>query len=106
MKRLLQSKIDNVLRLMNITSSKDLKNQKFIMIASRKASQKELLFKENEFDAWKTCYDTINGFVYEDGYEYELLISIKKSSNMNIGKDTSLIRILTKTKKESYDLPN
>ncbi len=102
----LQSKIDTVLRMMNITSSKSLKNQKFIMIASKKASQKELLFKENEFDSWQTCYDNISGFVYEDGYEYELLISTKDSSKMATGEDKSLIRILTKTKKESYDLPN
>lgn len=45
------------------------------------APQKCMLIKEKIVDDWTTFYDQIEGFDYEEGYEYLLNVKIKKIKN-------------------------
>ena len=45
------------------------------------APQKCMLVKDKIVDPWSTYYGTIEGFDYEEGYEYLLKVKIKKIKN-------------------------
>jgi len=45
------------------------------------APQKCMLIKEKIVDDWSNFYDNIEGFTYEEGYEYLLNVKIKKINN-------------------------
>ncbi|MFD0701640.1 DUF4377 domain-containing protein [Myroides pelagicus] len=66
------------------------------------AEMKCLLVKETEDAPWELMYDTIEGFVYEEGYEYNL--EIRRENVTNPPADGSsiryvLIREISKVKK-------
>ncbi|WP_435260883.1 DUF4377 domain-containing protein [Tenacibaculum sp. nBUS_03] len=88
------------------TISKRQKNEKLITIASKRlvnninSIKKGILMKEKGINDWTLFNKEIKGFMYEDGYEYELIVS-----ENNIEKTFSLVRVLTKTKKLSENLP-
>ncbi|MBQ4820006.1 DUF4377 domain-containing protein [Aquimarina sp. MMG016] len=65
------------------------------------APQKCLLFKEKQNDEWTYFYDTIDGFDYEEGYNYQLEVSIKQIENPPADASSlqySLVRIISKEK--------
>ncbi|CAM1350577.1 MULTISPECIES: DUF4377 domain-containing protein [Tenacibaculum] len=88
------------------TISKKPKKEKLITIASKRivnninSLKKGILIKEKSFNDWTLYNRDIKGFIYEDGYEYELIVS-----ENDIEKTFSLVRVLTKTKKLSENLP-
>lgn len=45
------------------------------------APQKCMLIKENKTDDWTFLYETIEGFIYEEGFEYVLKVKISKIKN-------------------------
>ena len=45
------------------------------------SNQKCLLIKENPGDDWTYFYDQIEGFDYEEGYEYEILVEVVQLKN-------------------------
>ncbi|MFV0247574.1 MAG: DUF4377 domain-containing protein [Tenacibaculum sp.] len=99
------AKIHSIIKLVSSKGSNKLNGKKQIIVASKKTSE-GLLFKENDEDDWRNFDRLIDGFVYEDGYEYELLISDQSKIKNNKEQDCTLIRVLTKTKKTSCNLPN
>lgn len=84
-----------------------------ITVASRKADcvgvapMKCLVVKEAGSDEWTLFYDAIEGFDYEEGYEY--VLEVKRSAIENPPMDassirTELVRVISKEKKDS-DIP-
>lgn len=68
-----------------------------------------MLIKEEGQSDWQFFYSEIEGFEYEPGYEYE--IEVKKETVDNPAADRSsiryvLIKVLSKTAKESEGLPS
>lgn len=63
-----------------------------------------LLVKTDKDQAeWKYFYTNIEGFIYEGGYDYELLIKESKIENPPADASSiqyTLIKIVSKTKKE------
>ena len=47
--------------------------------------QKCMLVKENPADEYMLFYDQIEGFEYEEGYEYELLVKVEQVENPPAG---------------------
>ena len=45
------------------------------------AAQQCMLVKENEGDDWSFYYDQIEGFEYESGFEYQLVIEESEITN-------------------------
>lgn len=85
-----------------------------LTIASKQADctgvgkQKCLLVKEDDADDWIFWYSGIEGFTYEEGYEYVLEVSKVKVDNVPADASSLkyvLMREVSKTKKESEDMP-
>ncbi|MGG8495991.1 DUF4377 domain-containing protein [Tenacibaculum sp. TC6] len=106
MKNLLHAKIDSLFKTMRLSNSKTTQRQKLLFVASKRIINKGLLIKERTNEKWTYFYKDIKGFMYEDGYEYEILVSYHSSQENSADSCFSLVRVLTKTKKESYNLPN
>ena len=92
----------------------DLK-QTTIIVASKKGDceglimQKCLLIREVDKQSWNYFYDLINGFNYEEGFEYEILISEMEIENPlqdASSKEYTLIKVISKIEKISENLPN
>ena len=61
-------------------------------------------YKFKESDPWMVLSERINGFNYEEGYEYILRVKVTKIKNPaqdQSGTSYSLVDIISKTKKES-----
>ncbi len=72
------------------------------------APQKCLLVRQDGHSDWEYFYTPIEGFNYEPGYEYVILV--RKENLENVPADRSSIRyvlekVVSKTPKESSDLP-
>ncbi|PKV48689.1 uncharacterized protein DUF4377 [Aquimarina sp. MAR_2010_214] len=66
--------------------------------------QKCMLYKENPSDKWTYFYDTIEGFEYEDGYNYEIEVTVTKVENPPADGSSlhySLVKIISKEKNQS-----
>lgn len=94
--------------------SDDLSIEKTLIIASQKADcegfipQQCFLIKENETQNWQYFYDTIDGFIYEEGFEYKIIVSEREIENPPQDASsiaTTLVEITSKIKKESENLP-
>jgi len=84
----------------------DITNQKTIYVSPDLvdcvgvAPQKCLLIKENPDDEWSLFYDQIEGFDFEEGYEYELIVEVQvvdeppQDGSMLM---TSLVEIISKS---------
>lgn len=62
--------------------------------------QECMLVKERPEDSWGFFYDGIEGFVYEPGYEYELVISWREIENPpqdSSNRRYRLVRLVSKT---------
>lgn len=62
--------------------------------------QQCMLVKERPEDDWQNFYGGINGFTYEPGYEYELIIGWREIKNPpadGSSRDYRLIRLVSKT---------
>lgn len=89
--------------------------EKVLIIASKKAdcvgvaTLKCLLAKEKNQQNWTFFYDSIAGFEYEEGFEYEILVSEKEIENPAQDASsikTTLIEVISKIEKTSENLPN
>ncbi|MDY8135286.1 DUF4377 domain-containing protein [Aquimarina sp. 2201CG5-10] len=63
-----------------------------------------LLIKENMDQEWQLFYDTIEGFTYETGYEYQLEVTITPVKNPAADASSlqyTLIKVLSKEKDQS-----
>ena len=89
--------------------------EKTFIVASKKvdcmglAPQKCFLIKEKNQQNWQYLYDSISNFEYEEGFEYEILVSQKEIENPPQDAssiETKLIEILSKIEKTSENLPN
>lgn len=94
--------------------SDDIVSEKTLIIASKKADcvgfipQKCFLIKENEAQDWQYFYDTIDGFEYEEGFEYTITVSKREIENPPQDASsivTTFVEIISKIKKESENLP-
>lgn len=90
-------------------------NNKTLVIASEKidcvgvTSQKCMLVREVDKQNWNYFYDSIIGFTYEAGFEYEILISEKQLENPPQDASSiayTLIKVISKIEKTSENLPN
>jgi len=66
------------------------------------------LVKEAGQNDWQFLYNEIDGFEYEPGYEYEIEVVKEKIENPAADQSSIryiLIKVLSKTKKESENLP-
>ena len=106
MRNLFYTKIDSLFKTKGILSSKTSLKQKLLFVASKRVDNEGLLIKERTNEKWMYFYKGIKGFIYEEGYEYEILVSYHSSQENSTDSCFSLVRVLTKTKKESYNLPN
>ncbi|GAA4109275.1 hypothetical protein GCM10022393_05780 [Aquimarina addita] len=64
-------------------------------------SQTCMLYKENSDDEWTYFYDTIEGFEYEEGYNYTLEIEVSKAEKTITDTSSltySLVNIIAKEK--------
>jgi len=84
----------------------DITNQKTIYVGPSQvdcvgvAPQQCLLLKENPDDEWSLFYDQIEGFDFEEGYEYELIVEeqvIDEPPQDGSMLRTSLVEIVSKT---------
>lgn len=89
-------------------------SEKTLIVASTKADcvgldyQKCLLVKENETENWQYFYDSINGFSYQEGYEYVIKVSEKRIENPPqdaSSLETTLVEVVSKIEKTSENLP-
>jgi len=73
--------------------------EKTVIIADHFGANQAFLVKEKDDDTWDTYATTINGFDYQEGYEYRLKVKIEtvKESDMKY----TLISVLSK-KKTNY----
>jgi len=62
--------------------------------------QKCLLFKENPSDEWTYFYNTIEGFVYQEGYNYTLEVAIEKIETPMADESDLKYRLIKIIKKE------
>ena len=75
-----------------------------LVIANKKSTCEDtkifdcLLYKQKNEKEWHNLYGKIKGFKYKEGYEYELLVSKKLSTNMGAGRtyEYTLIKTLSK----------
>lgn len=88
--------------------------EKTLIVASKKADcvglvpQKCLLVKEKTAQNWQYFYDEISGFTYEEGFEYEIIVSEREIENPPQDASslaTTLIKIISKIEKTSENLP-
>lgn len=66
--------------------------------------QKCMLYKEDPNDKWTYFYDTIEGFKYEEGYNYEIVVTVTKIENPLADGSSlhySLVKIISKEKNQS-----
>lgn len=66
------------------------------------APQKCMQIKENKEDEWSLFYDVIEGFTYEEGFEYVLKVNISKVKNPPADASSlsyKLIEVISKEKK-------
>ncbi|WP_299666921.1 DUF4377 domain-containing protein [uncultured Polaribacter sp.] len=71
--------------------------------------QKCFLIKENQQESWQNFYSAISGFEYEEGFEYEILVSEKEIENPPQDSSSiayTLIKVISKVEKTSENLPN
>lgn len=106
-----------IIVLFLFSCSKDENVIETIIVASRKvmdiepsgASEREyFLIKTNKSDKWEYLSPNIQGFNYEEGYEYMLKVRITTINNPQqdqYPKSYALIEIISKTKKQSENLP-
>ena len=89
--------------------------EKILIIASQKVdcvgvtSQKCFLVKEKETQNWVYFYDSIINFTYQEGFEYEVIVSEEEIENPPqdvSSRKTTLVKILSKIEKTSKNLPN
>ncbi|PWG06221.1 DUF4377 domain-containing protein [Polaribacter aquimarinus] len=89
--------------------------EKTLIIASKKvecvgvSSQQCFLIKENEQQSWEYFYDSINDFNYEEGFEYVILVIEEEIENPPQDASSikySLVKVISKIKKTSENLPN
>lgn len=89
--------------------------EKTLIIASKQVDcigfvpQKCFLVKENSAQNWEYLFESISGFTYEEGFEYEVLVSEKEIENPPQDASsiqTSLIKVISKIAKTSENLPN
>ncbi|KGL62542.1 DUF4377 domain-containing protein [Polaribacter sp. Hel1_85] len=89
--------------------------QKTIIVASTKmdcqglAAQKCLLIREEDKQNWEYFYDSIIDFDYEEGFEYEILISEMEIENPlqdASSKEHTFIKVISKIEKTSENLPS
>jgi hypothetical protein len=89
--------------------------EKTLYIASKKADcigispQKCLLIKESKQQNWEYFYDSIIGFEYEEGFEYEIVVYEKEIENPPQDASsikTTIIKMISKIEKTSENLPN
>lgn len=62
--------------------------------------QKCMLVKENHEDDWQLFYDQIGGFDYEEGYNYEITVSVEDVPNPPAGGSSNrwiLLELISKT---------
>ncbi len=67
------------------------------------APQKCMLVKESPENDWTNFYDTIDGFSYEEGYEYQLEVEVSKIANPPADASAlryTLKRIISKTQQQ------
>lgn len=65
-----------------------------------------LLVKENVDDEYTFFYDTIAGFEYEEGFEYELLVSVSERQDVPMDASTlqyTLVEVVSKTAVDGVD---
>ncbi|WP_438710650.1 DUF4377 domain-containing protein [Aquimarina muelleri] len=65
------------------------------------APQKCMLYKENPTEDWLFFYDTIEGFEYEEGYVYEIEVTVTKIENPPADGSSlkyTLVKIVSKEK--------
>lgn len=75
-----------------------------LVIANKKSTCEDtkifdcLLYKQKNEKEWHNLYGKIKGFKYKEGYEYELLVSKKLSTNMGAGRtyEYTLLKTLSK----------
>ncbi|PQJ80024.1 hypothetical protein BTO18_12955 [Polaribacter porphyrae] len=100
---------------MSCDDDNTLASQKTITVASKTVdcigfvSQKCLLIKDKNQQDWNYFYDTITGFTYEEGFEYEIIIAQREIENPPQDAssiETTLVSITSKIKKTSENLPN
>lgn len=91
--------------------------EKTLIIASEKVNctvvgvlpQLCFLIKEESTQNWEYFYDSIIGFTYEEGFEYEVLVSEREIENPPQDAssiETTLIKVISKIEKTSENLPN
>lgn len=94
--------------LVGCTKDDDSSEQQTLTIASMRAKhvtpQPAFWVKVNDNKEWELFYGGIDGFTYEEGYEYKVLVSLTPVENP--GPDMSsikytLIKLLSKEKKDS-----
>ena len=67
------------------------------------SEQKCMLIKENPDEDWSYFYDKISGFDYEEGYSYELRVTVEEIDNPpadGSSKKYTLTELVTKTQTE------
>ncbi len=89
--------------------------EKTLFIASKTINcigvipQQCLLVKTKDKEDWEYFYSTISGFNYEEGFEYVIVVLEEKVNNPiedSSSSKYSLIKIESKIKKTSKNLPN
>ena len=89
--------------------------EKTLTVASKKvkcegvSTQQCFLIKENNQQNWEYFYDPINDFNYEEGFEYVVLVLQEEVENPPQDASSiklSLIKVISKIKKTSENLPN
>ena len=89
--------------------------EKTLTVASKKvecegvSTQQCFLIKENNQQNWEFFYDPINDFNYEEGFEYVVLVLQEEVENPPQDASSiklSLIKVISKIKKTSENLPN
>lgn len=89
--------------------------QRTIIVASKKidcqgfVAQKCLLIRDLDKQNWEYLYDSIIDFNYEEGFEYEILISEMEIDNPPQDASSieyTLIEMISKVEKTSENLPN
>ncbi len=90
------------------------KNTEKLIVASEQGDcvgvtpMKCLLVKKEGQKDWEFFYSNIEGFNYEPGYEYELEVRVEKIENPAVDQSSlkyTLVKEMSKEKKESKDLP-
>lgn len=98
-----------------VASDNNLEKETIYIIASKKADcqgvalQKCFFIKKEQQENWHYFYSTIKGFNYEEGFEYEILVSEKQIENPPQDASSiayTFVKIISKVEKTSENLPN